>query len=132
MQRQLSQDCADPGWRGWAPKIVHAPTDLGAPGSHGLLWAAAALTAVNSVQAATSTQEAGLAPAASYRELLHPVPNAVALLKADNAEQTGAPASGETRLAYHYPPSSPSPMVASPAPPSSPPPPLMIDFGARF
>ena len=68
----------------------------------GLLGAAAALTAVNSAQAATPTQEAGLAPAASYRELLDPIPNAVAALKADNAEQTGAPASGETRLAYHH------------------------------
>jgi hypothetical protein len=68
----------------------------------GLLGAAAALTAVNSAQAATPTQEAGLAPAASYRELLNAVPNAVAALKADQAEQTGAPASGETRLAYHH------------------------------
>jgi hypothetical protein len=68
----------------------------------GLLGAAAALTAVNSAQAATPTQEAGRAPAASYRELLDPVPNAVAALKADDAEQTGAPARGKTRLAYHH------------------------------
>jgi hypothetical protein len=68
----------------------------------GLLGAAAALSAVNAAQAATPTQDAGLAPAASYRQLLDPIANAMAELQADNTKQTGASATGETRLAYHH------------------------------
>jgi hypothetical protein len=68
----------------------------------GLLGAAAALTAVNSAQAAT-TPTASLSPAASYRDLLEPVPNAVAALKSEeNQGSEAAKATGETRLAYHH------------------------------
>jgi hypothetical protein len=50
----------------------------------GLLGAAAAFTAVTAAQATTApTPE--LAPATSYRDLLDPVPNAVPVLKADDA-----------------------------------------------
>ncbi|HXX03321.1 MAG TPA: hypothetical protein VEJ37_03230 [Xanthobacteraceae bacterium] len=68
----------------------------------GLLGAAAALTAVNTAPAATPAQEAGLAPATSYRELLDPIPNAVAALKSDEAQRTDSAAGGEMRLAYHH------------------------------
>jgi hypothetical protein len=50
----------------------------------GLLGAAAALTTMTSAQAAPA-QSTELAPAASYRDLLDPVPNAVPMLQADNA-----------------------------------------------
>jgi hypothetical protein len=72
-----------------------------------LLGAAAALTAVNSAQATPQPQAGTLAPAANYRDLLEPVPNAsAALQQADEAQptrapRTRAPLSGETRLAYH-------------------------------
>jgi hypothetical protein len=66
----------------------------------GLLGAAAALTAVNSAQA--STPSAGLEPAASYRDLLNPIPNALALLQTDEGQGNAAPAPGETRLAQHH------------------------------
>jgi len=68
----------------------------------GLLGAAAALTAASGAQAAAPTQSTELAPATSYRELLDPVPNAMAALMADEARQAKKPASGETRLAYHH------------------------------
>jgi hypothetical protein len=52
----------------------------------GLLGAAAALTAVTAAQAApTPTPE--LAPATSYRDLLDPIPNAVPVLKAEEARR---------------------------------------------
>jgi hypothetical protein len=50
----------------------------------GLLGAAAALTTMGGAQAATP-QGAEIAPAASYTDLLQPVPNAAAALKADDA-----------------------------------------------
>jgi hypothetical protein len=68
----------------------------------GLLGAAAALTAVNSAQAATSAPTEGLAPAATYRDLLQPIPNALALLKTEDTPGGAAPAKGETRLADHH------------------------------
>jgi hypothetical protein len=52
----------------------------------GLLGAAAALTTVGGVQAATP-QGAELAPAANYADLLQPVPNPVEALKADDARR---------------------------------------------
>jgi hypothetical protein len=67
----------------------------------GLLGATAALTAVCGAQAATTAQSNGAAPAANYRELLDPVPNALAALMADEA-QAKRPARGETQLAYHH------------------------------
>lgn len=66
----------------------------------GLLGAAAALTAVNSAQAAAPTT--GVEPAATYRDLLEPIPNALAMLKSEDAQGTTAPASGQTRLAQHH------------------------------
>jgi hypothetical protein len=66
----------------------------------GLLGAAAALTAMNSAQAAAPT--AVVEPAATYRDLLEPIPNALAMLKSEDAQGTVAPASGQTRLAQHH------------------------------
>ncbi|MFZ0606170.1 MAG: hypothetical protein WAM75_00655 [Xanthobacteraceae bacterium] len=51
----------------------------------GLLGAAAAFTVVSAAHA-TPVQTSQLAPATSYRDLLDPIPNAVPLLKADNAQ----------------------------------------------
>jgi hypothetical protein len=68
----------------------------------GLLGAAAALTAVSGAQAGAAAQSTELAPATSYRELLDPVPNALAALLADEAQHAKARASGETQLAYHH------------------------------
>ena len=65
----------------------------------GLLGAAAALTAVTSAQAATSTT--GLEPAANYRDLLEPIPNALARLQTEEGQGRAAPATGDTRLAQH-------------------------------
>jgi hypothetical protein len=50
----------------------------------GLLGAAAALTTMTGAQAAPA-QPTELAPATSYRDLLDPVPNALPMLKADDA-----------------------------------------------
>jgi hypothetical protein len=50
----------------------------------GLLGAAAALTTIGSAQA-TPAASAGMAPTASYRGLLDPIPNALTLLKVDDA-----------------------------------------------
>jgi hypothetical protein len=51
----------------------------------GLLGAAAALTAMTAAAQANSAQNSELAPATSYRDLLDPIPNAVPVLKADDA-----------------------------------------------
>jgi hypothetical protein len=52
----------------------------------GLLGAAAAIATVGGANA-TEVQGAPQNPTASYRELLNPVPNAVAALKADDARR---------------------------------------------
>jgi hypothetical protein len=52
----------------------------------GLLGAAAALTTLSAANA-TAAPVQSLAPATSYRDLLAPVPNAVAALKADDARR---------------------------------------------
>ena len=57
----------------------------------GLLGAAAALTTMTAAQAAMPDQKTEIAPAASYRDLLDPVPNALSALKADNAKRDEAP-----------------------------------------
>jgi hypothetical protein len=62
----------------------------------GLLGAAAALTTMTAVQAAAPDQKTEMAPAASYRDLLDPVPNALSALKADNAKRDEVP---KTQLA---------------------------------
>jgi hypothetical protein len=56
----------------------------------GLLGAAAALTTMTSAQAATPAQQPETA-ATSYRDLLDPVPNALAALKADDVRRSEAP-----------------------------------------
>jgi hypothetical protein len=55
----------------------------------GLLGAAAALATMSSVQAAP--QQAEMAPATSYRDLLDPVPNALSQLKAEDAKRGETP-----------------------------------------
>ncbi len=57
----------------------------------GLLGAAAALTTVTAAHAAVPAQTEGYAPAASYRDLLDPVPNAIVALKADDARLAETP-----------------------------------------
>jgi hypothetical protein len=52
----------------------------------GLLGAAAALTAMTAAQAAPAPATE-LAPATNYRDLLDPIPNAVPLLKAEDARR---------------------------------------------
>ena len=68
----------------------------------GLLGAAAALTAANSAQAATQVAATELQPAASYSDLLEPVPNALALLKTEDTQGTATRANDQTRLAQHH------------------------------
>lgn len=68
----------------------------------GLIGAAAALSASSGAQATTPAESTQVAPAATYRELLDPVPNALAALMADEKQQARARASGETHLAYHH------------------------------
>jgi hypothetical protein len=55
----------------------------------GLLGAAAALTTMTAAQAAVPTPSAQPAPAQSYADLLVPVANPVAALKADDAQPVG-------------------------------------------
>jgi len=57
----------------------------------GLLGAAAAFTTVTAAHAAVPGQQTELTPPSSYGELLQPVPNAVAMLKADDLRQGAAP-----------------------------------------
>jgi hypothetical protein len=56
----------------------------------GLLGAAAALATIGGPNA--TAVQATPSPAASYRDLLNPVPNAVAALKADDARRANMPA----------------------------------------
>lgn len=53
----------------------------------GLLGAAAALTAVTAAQAAAPAAPSAAQVPPSYRNLLDPIPNAVPLLKADDARR---------------------------------------------
>ncbi len=67
----------------------------------GLLGAAAAIGAVTGAQAAPA-QQPQLAVPANYRDLLEPVPNALAMLKAEDAAQTHAsPAAKVERVQYY-------------------------------
>jgi hypothetical protein len=72
----------------------------------GLLGAAAALTAMTSAQAAAPAQTTETAPATSYRDLLDPVPNALAQLKADDAKRNEAPktevAQVSVQIGHHH------------------------------
>jgi hypothetical protein len=69
----------------------------------GLLGAAAALTTLTAAQAAPVS---GSEPpqATSYRDLLDPIPNAVPLLKADDARlaQTGGVRTAEVVVGHHH------------------------------
>jgi hypothetical protein len=68
----------------------------------GLLGAAAALTTIGGAHA-TATENAELAPAKSYSDLLSPIPNALAALKADDARLAAMPAPANTKVAqYHH------------------------------
>lgn len=60
----------------------------------GLLGAAAALTSMNAANAATQAPTESFR-AASYADLLNPVPNAVAALVADDANRSNSPAAEE-------------------------------------
>ena len=66
----------------------------------GLLGAAAALATVSGANA-TEVQGNAQNPAASYRDLLNPVPKALEALKADDARLASAPAD-EVKLAQVY------------------------------
>jgi hypothetical protein len=67
----------------------------------GLLGAAATLTTVSSVHA-TATPTAQLSQPTSYRDLLEPVPNAMAALKADDARLAQMPSPAETKVAQYH------------------------------
>lgn len=67
----------------------------------GLLGAAAALTALGSAQASPE-QGTGAAPVASYRELLEPVPNPLAALKADDSRRSESAGSENVQLAQWH------------------------------
>ena len=56
----------------------------------GLLGGAAALTAVTAAQTAAPAAPSAAPAPTSYRDLLDPVPNAIPLLKADDARQAQA------------------------------------------
>jgi hypothetical protein len=69
----------------------------------GLLGAAAALTTLTAAQAAP-VSGSEFPQATSYRDLLDPIPNAVPLLKADDARlaQTGAVRTAEVVVGHHH------------------------------
>jgi len=69
----------------------------------GLLGAAAALTTMTAANAGVSSQSSELAPATTYRDLLAPIPNPIASLKADDARLAEIPAAEGTQVAqYHH------------------------------
>jgi hypothetical protein len=74
----------------------------------GLLGAVAALTSMDAAQAANEPPTADLTQtmrAATYADLLTPIPNAVALLDADDAARSQRPANEETngmRVAQYH------------------------------
>lgn len=68
----------------------------------GLLSAAATLTAVTGVQA-TPLQPSAMAAPISYTDLLEPIPNAMAALKADDATRAQAEPAAKVELAqWHH------------------------------
>lgn len=68
----------------------------------GLLGAAAALATMNAGHAATLAQQTELAPAANYKDLLDPIPNALAVLKADDERLAATPGSDWIQVASHH------------------------------
>jgi len=67
----------------------------------GLLGAAAALTTVSGAHASTA-QTVAPAPTTTYRDLLEPVPNAVAMLKADDAARALQQPARVQLAQYHH------------------------------
>ena len=67
----------------------------------GLLGAAAALATVSAAHASTQPQSNALTPATSYRDLLDPVSNALALMKADDAARARQQPA-QVQLAQHH------------------------------
>ena len=68
----------------------------------GLLGAVAALATVSAAHASTQPQSNQSSPAVSYRDLLEPVSNAVALLKADDAARAQQPATVQLAQYHHH------------------------------
>jgi hypothetical protein len=68
----------------------------------GLLGAAAALGALGGVQAAPTSDPFDALKVSSYAELLEPIPDAAAQLKALDEAQSAAPAERNIQLAYHH------------------------------
>ena len=66
----------------------------------GLIGAAAALTTIGAAQAAVPAQTQS-GPAVAYRDLLTPIPNAGALLKADNQRAQGEMKVADTVVIKH-------------------------------
>ena len=64
-----------------------------------LLGAAAALTTVTTAAQAAPAQNTELSPATDYRDLLNPIPNALPVLKSDDARLARSRANETTRLA---------------------------------
>jgi hypothetical protein len=67
----------------------------------GLLGAAAALTTMGGTQAAAERIVEPTAPT-TYSDLLEPIPNAVALLRADDAKRAEQPPRERTAQYYHH------------------------------
>jgi hypothetical protein len=67
-----------------------------------LLSAAAALTAFSAANAAVPSQASELAPPTTYRDLLNPIPNAAAAVKADDARIATDATSGHLQLVQYY------------------------------
>ncbi|MFY9841015.1 MAG: hypothetical protein WAK55_32010 [Xanthobacteraceae bacterium] len=67
----------------------------------GLLGAAAALTTMSTAQASIA-EPTHNTPAASYRDLLEPVPDALNALKVDDARIAAGKTQGEERMAQYY------------------------------
>jgi len=71
----------------------------------GLLGAAAALTTMTAANAGVASRSSELAPATSYRDLLDPIPNPIASLRADDvrlAETPAAEGTEGTQVAQNY------------------------------
>ena len=68
----------------------------------GLLGAMAALGALNTVQAAPTPAPSDVLRANSFAELLEPIPNAAALLRAVDESRPNPPADENVQLAQYY------------------------------
>ena len=70
----------------------------------GLVGAISGLATLDGAQAASlqSPNTTGLPPAQSFAELIDPIPNALAVLQAMDAEQAAAPDANVTLVQYHH------------------------------